>query len=284
MSQRWGYCPGCPREGILWRIINNENLWAFKRHAIGSKHVYGKGNWICPTCKAQFPAESKYNKHPCIVYQFRKDTSVNSIKYKLCRKGTAIHNLLKDVMKNVDGMKGIGRLYDVAFELKLCLPGLYPPINKPDLNFNWNMFGNAAPTQFCKDLLISRVKAGKPNYIDLDKNVDIVDYGGKPVLALTHEMTRPDLDSKSVAVDDRVTHWRISLQDSKKPKPYKELSSTPINDRGLTTLQKFRKNGREYPYHPHSYPTELVKEETLLLKIYTIQAERLRYLTGMIPR
>ena len=98
MSKRWGYCPDCPEKGKLWRIINNENLSAFKRHAIRSQHVYGKGNWICQTCKAQFPGERDYHKHPCVVYQSRQNAKINAVRYRLCHKGSAIHNLLKDVM------------------------------------------------------------------------------------------------------------------------------------------------------------------------------------------
>ena len=126
-----------------------------------------------------------------------------------------------------------------------------------------------------------KILNGLPNSLTLHKNIKIVDPESERVLLyLSEDVLKPSSRKKFIIEDVDEETFKISLVHP--PKLPASFFKPQILDEkpGLVEYQKY-KQGPDYPFAPHRYPLEAIRDTNLFLNPEKMPEETLRYLTGL---
>ena len=151
-------------------------------------------------------------------------------------------------------------IYDVAFEEKWSLPGLYPAFKIPNNKQanDWKYYGTTKPILLYETILKENNVLGKQDYVIIDKYIEIYDDDGTLCICLGPENTRPNTENSKLEVEDLGDQaYSVSF---KNPSPRNHLSLTvPVLDEaGLGVYKQFKKSSG-FPFHPHAWPAPAMR-------------------------
>ena len=146
----------------------------------------------------------------------------------------------------------IQQLGRATFKFRM-ISGLFPAITIGQVRrFDYNVYGCTTPVALFETILKERVELGQPNFLFIDKDIDIYDDDGTLLICLTAIDTMPKVEESSAitVADYEGRYWLIALKNPQQ-NPYQEK---PLFDgTGLKMYKRYMK-GSVHNYHPHRYP------------------------------
>ena len=133
------------------------------------------------------------------------------------------------------------------------ISGLFPAITIGQVRkFDYTVYGCTTPVALFETILRERVELGQPNFLFIDKEIDIYDEDGTLLICLTAVDTMPKVQESSAitVADSEGRHWLIAL---KNPRQHPYLEKPLFDGTGLNVYKRYMK-GSVHNYHPHRYP------------------------------
>ena len=278
----YGFCPGCPGNKAKRSAATDSQKKSLRDHVLRSDHTnYGLGKliWNCQGCdRNDFGQKSKFERHFCFQKKVRQYTpDVQPVKYTRKRTHKQIYQQAKKWSPSV--------MYDVAFEEKWSLPGLYPAF-KEDCNFHsaeWKWYGTPKPNLLYETILKDNNLLGKNDFLFIDKYIDIHDEDGTLLICVGPEHTKPNTDNSKLEVTEHGdSHYMVAFRN---PSPRNHLSLTkPVLDEAGLGVYKYCKKGPGFTHHPHAYPAEVVRHVNPFVSPYITSDGRFSKQVGMRTR
>ena len=278
----YGFCPGCPGNKAKRPAATEKEQKCLRKHVntvLHSNYGLGKQIWSCQGCdRNDFGAQSKFERHLCFRKKDRQYTpDVQPVKYTRKRTHKQIYQQAKKWSPSV--------IYDVAFEEKWSLPGLYPAF-KADNNWRsneWKWYGTPKPIDLYETILKENNLLGKNDFLFIDKYIDIHDEDGTLLICLGPENTKPNTDNSKLEVTEHGdSHYMVAFRN---PSPRNHLSLTkPVFDEAGLGVYKYCKKGPGFTHHPHAYPAEVVRHINPFVSPYITSDGRFSKQVGMRTR
>ena len=281
-NEEYGFCPECPDNEAKRPANTDKEQKYFKYHVLNSKHTnYGLGRqiWNCQGCgRNDFKCARDFERHLCNQKKNRiYALDVEPTKYTRKKTHKQIHIQARKWSASI--------IYDVAFEEKWCLPGLFPAfkiLNNRQAN-DWTCYGTAKPISLYETILKENNVLGKQDFVIIDKYLDIYDDDGTLLICLGPENTRPNTENSKLEVTDQGDrNYTVSF---KNPSPRNHLSLTvPVLDEaGLGVYKRFKK-GSGFPFHPHAWPAPAIRHLNLFTNPHVTPVGRFFRQVGMRAR
>ena len=281
-NEEYGFCPKCPGNEAKRPATSENQRKSFKYHVRTSGHTnYGLGwqIWNCKGCgRDDFENERNFERHLC---NQKKNTlrapGIEPTKYTQKKPHKQIYMQAKKWSASI--------IYDVAFEEKWSLPGLYPAFQIPSnwRSKDWKCYGTVKPISLYETILKENNLQGKPDVVIIDKYIDIYDDDGTLLICLGPENTRPDTENSKLEVNDHGdSTYSVSFKNPS-PRNHLSLSMPVLDEAGLVVYKSFKK-GSGFTFHPHAWPAPAMRHFNPFVNPHVIPDDRFSKQVGMRTR
>ena len=172
--------------------------------------------------------------------------------------------------------------YKVCYSKKFAIPGFFPWFHIPDGGFrtqknrNWSEFGRVKGLDECIATLEEQVKCGRPNSLEIDKRIRLIDRNGDEVGKFDEQILQ--LKSDKLFLEERENHWIVRLYTPPKVENVYFMRPQPLDN--ATDLKVYFKYKKGHEFSPHRYPPWMTKKSNLLLEPWKLDERSLQVLTG----